>query len=132
MTVKYLHSISSSDKLSNENQYKLYRHFLFIYNFYHGLVKHLIHYFFKIFYLSPNTFQSKHIFLLAFHHLYGKALIYCFLIYPLILGIIKTNGLVYLSEYPIKYLELVSVLINFGITILSRLTFQIFMGFFEL
>ena len=40
------------------------------------------------------------------------------LAYPLILGIIKTNGLIALSKYSIKYLELVFVSINFEITIL--------------
>ena len=34
------------------------------------------------------------------------------LTYPLILGIIKSNGLIALSKYPIKYLELVFVLTN--------------------
>ena len=52
------------------------------------------------------------------------------LTYALILGIIKTNGLISLSKYPIKYLELVSVSINFEITILPTLTSQIFIGFF--
>ena len=39
------------------------------------------------------------------------------LTYPLILGVIKTNGLMVLSKYPIKYLQLVFVLTNFEITI---------------
>ena len=52
------------------------------------------------------------------------------LAYPLILGIIKTNGLIALSKYSIKYLELVFVSINFEITILSTLTSQFFIGFF--
>ena len=43
------------------------------------------------------------------------------LIYPLILGIIRNNGLIALSKYPIKYFELVFVLTNFEITILSGL-----------
>ena len=51
------------------------------------------------------------------------------LTYPLILGNIKTNGLITLSKYPIKYLQLVFVLINFEITILSTLTSQTFIGF---
>ena len=39
-----------------------------------------------------------------------------FLTYPFILGIIKTNGLIALSNFiPIKYLELVFVLTNFEI-----------------
>ena len=53
------------------------------------------------------------------------------LTYPLILGIIKTIGLIALSKYSIKYLELVFVLTNFEITILSALTSQIFIGLFE-
>ena len=52
------------------------------------------------------------------------------LTYPPILGIIKTNGLLSLSKYPIKYSELVFILINFEITILSTLTSHIFIGFF--
>ena len=35
------------------------------------------------------------------------------LMYPLILGEIKTNGLLTSSKYPVKYLELVFVLTNF-------------------
>ena len=50
--------------------------------------------------------------------------------YRLILGIIKSNGLIVLSKYPIKFLELVFVLTNFKITILSTLTSQMFMGLF--
>ena len=43
--------------------------------------------------------------------------------YPLILGIIKTNALIALSNFnPVKYLELVFVLTNFEITMLSTLT----------
>ena len=34
------------------------------------------------------------------------------LTYPLILDIIKTNGLIVLSKYPLKYLELVFFLTN--------------------
>ena len=49
---------------------------------------------------------------------------------PLILGIIKTNGLIDLSTHPIKYLELVFVLTNIKIIILSTLTSQISIGFF--
>ena len=44
------------------------------------------------------------------------------LTYPLILGNIKTNDLITLSKYSIKHLELVFVLTNFEITILSTLT----------
>ena len=50
--------------------------------------------------------------------------------YPLILDIFKTTGLTVLSEYPIKYLELVFILTNFEIAILSTLTSQIFVGLF--
>ena len=50
--------------------------------------------------------------------------------HQLIIGNIKTNNLRTLSNYPIKYLEIVFELvflsINFEITILSILTFQIF------
>ena len=50
--------------------------------------------------------------------------------YPLILGIIKTNGHIASSIFiPIKYLELVFVLTNFEIAKLSTLTFQILVGF---
>ena len=52
------------------------------------------------------------------------------LTYPLILGIIKTNGLLTLYKYPIKYLELLFVVTNFEITISLTLTSQIFIGFF--
>ena len=52
------------------------------------------------------------------------------LTYPLILGKTKTNGLITLSRYPIKYLELVFVSINFGITMLLILTSQLFIVFF--
>ena len=50
---------------------------------------------------------------------------------PLICGNIKTNNLLTLSEYLVKYLELVFVSTNFEITILSILTSQIFIGFFS-
>ena len=50
--------------------------------------------------------------------------------YSLILDIIITNVLIALSKYPIKYLELVFVLTNFEITILSTLTSQIFISLF--
>ena len=79
-------------------------------------------------------------FLITSHHLYQKTLIFyfiyisifnlTFLTYPLILGIIKTDGLIVLSKYPIKYLELVFVSINFEKTILSTLPSQIIIGFF--
>ena len=47
------------------------------------------------------------------------------LTYPLILGIIKTNGLIALSKYAIHELELVFVLNNFEMTIFSALSSQI-------
>ena len=53
------------------------------------------------------------------------------LTYPPILGIIKTNGLIALSKYPIKYLELVFALSNFEATILSTLTSQTFIGLLQ-
>ena len=46
------------------------------------------------------------------------------------LGIIKINSRMYLSKYPIKYLESVFVLTNFEITTLSTLTSQIIIDFF--
>ena len=52
------------------------------------------------------------------------------LTYLLILGNARANGLITLSKYPIKYLELVFISSNFGITILPPLTSQIFMEFF--
>ena len=51
------------------------------------------------------------------------------LIYPLILGNIKTNGISTLSEYLIKYLELVLVSINVEKTILLTSTSQNLFGF---
>ena len=50
---------------------------------------------------------------------------------PLILGNTKTNDLVTLSKYSIKYLELDFAVTNFGITILSTITSQIYFGFLE-
>ena len=50
---------------------------------------------------------------------------------PLILGNTKTNDLVTLSKYSIKCLELVFAVTNFGITILSTITSQIYFGFLE-
>ena len=52
------------------------------------------------------------------------------LTYPFILSNIKINGLITLSKYQIKYLQLVFVPINFELTILSILTSQIFIVFF--
>ena len=48
---------------------------------------------------------------------------------PLILVIIRTNGQISLSKYLIKYLQLVFLLTNFEITILSTLTFKFFISF---
>ena len=48
------------------------------------------------------------------------------LINPLILGNMKINGLITLSKYPIKYLELVFVSTNFEITTLSTLSSGIY------
>ena len=48
---------------------------------------------------------------------------------PLVLDIIKTNGFIFLSKYPIKYLELVFVLTDIEITTLSTLPSQIFISF---
>ena len=79
-------------------------------------------------------------FLIASNHLFEINLLFLSLsppltlktlAYPLILGIIKTHGLLALSEYPIKYLELVLVLTNFEISILSTLTSQIFIYFLQ-
>ena len=54
------------------------------------------------------------------------------LTYPLILGIIKTRGLITLSYFiTIKYLELIFVLTNFEATILSTLASPIFIGFLQ-
>ena len=49
--------------------------------------------------------------------------------YPFILVIITTNGQISLSKYLIKYLQLVFLLTNFEITILSTLTFKFFISF---
>ena len=54
-----------------------------------------------------------------------------YFLYRQIFGIIKTNGLISLSKYPIKYLELVLVLTDFEITILRTLSFRMFIGFLQ-
>ena len=91
-------------------------------------------------YLSPQTskafssvfsilkcyFKWIFTFLIDFHRVYPMTL----LKYLLILGNIKTNGVITSSKYRIKYLELFNVSINFYITILSTSTSQIFIGFF--
>ena len=51
------------------------------------------------------------------------------LTYSLILGNIKTNDLITLSKYSMKYLELVFLSTNFERTILSTLPSQIFFVF---
>ena len=53
------------------------------------------------------------------------------LTYSLSLGNIKANVLITLPKYPIKYLELVFVLINIEITMLSILTSQAYIAFCE-
>ena len=52
-----------------------------------------------------------------------------FLKYSLILGAIKTNGLITSSKYPITSLELIYVLTNFEMTILSTLTLKFLLAF---
>ena len=52
------------------------------------------------------------------------------LTYPLILGIIKTNGVITLYKHPIKYLGLVFVSTNFEITIVSKLSNKPFFCYF--
>ena len=54
------------------------------------------------------------------------------LTYPLILGNVKTNGLITSSKYPIKYLELAFVSVNFEATVLSALTSESFLFLFFL
>ena len=51
------------------------------------------------------------------------------LTYPINLYDIKINGLITSSKNPIKSLELLFVLINFEISILSTLTSQVFIAF---
>ena len=70
--------------------------FWFSYICHHRLVKHRIQYF-----LSLQSLLFFNIFVIIFHRLYGKTLTYWFylqllnvLTYPLILGIIKTNGVI--------------------------------------
>ena len=54
------------------------------------------------------------------------------LTYPLIFGTIKTNDIITLSNFiPVKYLELVFVLTNFEIIIVSTLTSQMCKGFLQ-
>ena len=71
--------------------------------------------------VKHSSFKMLVVFLLIFVADTKKTFVYNFvaplnvLTHPLILGIIKTNILTALSEYPIKYLELVFVSINFEI-----------------
>ena len=106
--------------------------FLYIYR--HRLVEHLTQCFLNL--ESSSKWHS--IFLIASHHIYGKTLLSLFssltlnvLTYPLILGIIKANGLITLSKYHVKYLQLVFALINFEITILSKLNSLFFIAFLQ-
>ena len=55
----------------------------------------------------------------------------CLNISTLILSISKINGLIALHKYQIQYLELIFVLTNFEINILSTLTHKIFIGIFS-
>ena len=99
--------------------------FSFLYICYHRMVKHLIQYFFKssilvqiALYFSNNFISNFFQFQISYT-------------YPLILGILKTNGLIVLSNFiPSTYLELVFVSTNFEKTMLSTLTSQFFKGFF--
>ena len=51
--------------------------------------------------------------------------------YPFILDITKTNGVITLSKYPTEYFKLVFVSTNFEITRLPTLTSQIFFVIFS-
>ena len=96
--------------------------FWFLYICRHRLVKHLILFFFKYSILvqialnfSNRKIIQKDINLLL---LCLSPLLLNVLRYPIILGIIKTDGLIALSNFmSIKYLELAFVLTNFEITI---------------
>ena len=80
------------------------------------------------------------IFVIACHqHLYRNTSYFLFLslspsltlkvlTYPLIIANIKANSLITSSKYPIKYLKLIFVSINFETTILLTLTSQILIG----
>ena len=46
--------------------------------------------------------------------------------YSLILSLIKTNGLIALSKYPIQYLELVFVLTNFLVNYINNINIPSF------
>ena len=111
--------------------------FCLLYIYHHRLVEHLIQYvlslqsYSKWFYVFSNSFSSsiqKDINLL-FLSLFSSSA-WNALTYLLPLGNIKTNGLITLSNYPIKYLELVFVSTYFEMTILSTLTSGFFFFFF--
>ena len=77
-------------------------------------------------------------FSIASHHLYKKILM-CFFIsifnfnvltHSLILRDIKTNGLITLFQYPIRYLESVFSSTDFKTNVLPILAFQVFTGVF--
>ena len=98
--------------------------------YHHRLLKHLTQYF-----LSFQSYSKWfYIFLTASHHYLlflslSPSLTLNALTYPYILDNVETDGLITLSKYPIKYFELVFVSSNFGRTILSTLTSQIFIAF---
>ena len=105
----------------------------FLYIYHHRLVKCLIHFSKKIFNLVEialyfsNRFSSS---LWNDINLLLPSFTWNILTYPLILDIIKTNGLIVLSKRLIKYLELAFAGTNFEITILSIFTSKIFIGLF--
>ena len=111
--------------------------FWILYIYHHRLVKHFSSIFFKSLILVQIALYFSYSFSSSIRKDINLLILSLspfstlnVLIYPLILGIIKTNALIVLSKYLFKYLELVFVLINFEITILSTLTSQIFTGFF--
>ena len=90
--------------------------FCFLYIYHHRLVKYLIQHFLNL-QFSPNSFiffdsfslstrKDTNLFIYFFS---SPSLTLNVLTHPLILGIIKTNGLKALFEYPIKYLQLVFI-----------------------
>ena len=107
--------------------------FWFLYIYHHRLVNHSDQYFFESSILVQMVFYFSNSFSLS--TLKNINLIFLFsspfltlnvLTYPLILSNIKTNGLITLSKYQIKYLELVLFSTNFVIIMVSTLTSQIF------
>ena len=91
--------------------------FWFSYIYQHKLVMHSIQY---------STWQGINLLFLSLY----PFLMLNVLTYTLILGNIKTNGLITSSKYPIKYLELFLVSVKLKITILSTLTTQIYIFFY--